>query len=156
MKLKDGLRAILSSKNDLPSDFRMTQLLCPMSPSLTTFEPTVIMSPAKSWHSLPPLSRYIYLQSTFHHQPICSVYCFLPLEHFSMKKRIFALFYSTLLLYFAPHVKHRRCSRGIGWMNENGIPENDLNTETVKWKLSKWEYAHIFQVILFHVKPKGV
>lgn len=31
-------------------------------------------------------------------------------------------------------VKQGKYSTDIGWMNENRVPETDLNTEAVKWK----------------------
>lgn len=81
-----------------------------------------------------------------------SVTCPTPVERFSTNKGTFGLFYSMQLPQLLELcVKHSRCSIGIGWVNENRVPEIDLNTEAVKRKLFKCKWTHIWKMILFHL-----
>lgn len=139
MKLKKGLRAShsLHQRIDFPQTSTWHFFAQMSSSPNTLYKPTIITPSAKSWHSFSPFPASFFstgLITINMSTLLCLLSVFPPRECFSMNKEIVGLLYSLLPPHLLDCEKHSRCSIDTGWMNENRVPEIDLNMEAVKWK----------------------
>lgn len=125
MKLERGLRAILSTKSDLSSDVCMTHF------SLLTFPKRSLNPPLPIWrHSLYPFPALFFSVALINMSALLRL-----LECSSMNKEMFwSVLFNAASSAFKTMYETQQVLNRYYWMNENKVPETDLNTEAVKWK----------------------